>query len=194
MRRFLLLSCCLFVLPALAAAQSTNRVDLFAGYSYVNQDISLINVRNPSGISGWNASATLHLRSHLGVVADVSGFYPSNNTGCGAQCTSSARIHTFMFGPQISIGNGKLKPFVRLLVGDTNMYTANSGTESFAFTSNNAVTFGLGGGIDYALTHLLALRGQFDWLHSGFQTTNSQLTNEEVHNLAKISTGVVFRF
>lgn len=194
MRQFALLFCCLIVLPVLASAQSSDRLDLFAGYSYISQDISLRNLTNNSGVSGWNASLTLPIRSAFGVVADVSGFYPSSNSGCGSQCTSSARIHTFMVGPQINFGSGKVKPFVRLLVGDTNMYTANSGTESYTFTSNNAVTFGLGGGVDYNLTHRFGLRGQVDWLHNGFKTTNSQLAIDEVHNVARISTGVVVRF
>jgi opacity protein-like surface antigen len=193
-RQFSALFFGLFLLPPLAAAQSSNRVDLFAGYSYSSQDISLINVANGSGVSGWNASATFPLHSYLGLVADFSGFYPSYTTGCGAQCTSSAKIHSFLFGPQISIGHGKLKPFARFLVGDTNLYTSSAGLSSYTFTSNNALTFGLGGGIDYGLTHRLALRGQVDWLHNGFQTSNSQLTTQEIHNVARISTGVVFHF
>jgi opacity protein-like surface antigen len=191
-RRFLPLAFFVLSFSLFSAAQSENRVDLFAGYSYSSQDISLINLVNSSGVSGWNASATFPMHSYLGLVADFSGFYPSYNTGCGAQCTSSAKIHTFMAGPQISLGHSKLKPFARFLVGDTNLYTSSAGSSSYTFTSNNAITFGLGGGIDYGLTHRLALRGQVDWLHNGFHTSDGQLTNEEIHNVARISTGVVF--
>lgn len=194
MRRFLPLFFSVLSLSLFSAAQSENRVDVFGGYSYSSQDISLINFASGSGVSGWNASATFALRSHLGLVADFSGFYPSYNTGCGAQCSSSAKIHSFLFGPQVSLGHSKLKPFARFLVGDTNVYTSVAGSNTYILNSNNALTFGLGGGVDYGLTHRLALRGQVDWLHNGFKASNGELTNQEIHNIARISTGVVFHF
>jgi opacity protein-like surface antigen len=193
-RRFVPAFSLVFLVCGFCAAQSSNRVDVFAGYSFLTQDISLSNVFNSSIVSGWNASATFPVRSHFGVVADFSGFYPSYNTGCGSQCSSTARIHNFLFGPQVSMGAGRLRPFARFLVGDTNMYTYTGGTNSETFTSNNSLAFGLGGGIDYGLSHRLAVRGQVDWLHNGFQTNDDQRTSEEIHNVARISTGVVFHF
>jgi len=193
-RRYLPLLLCLLLLPGLSAAQSSDRVDVFGGYSYISQDLSLTHALGNSGISGWNASATFAVKGGLGIVADFSGFYPSYNTGCGAECSSTARIHTLLFGPQVSIRRARWKPFARFLIGDTNMYTYAAGTNAYTFTSNNSLTFGVGGGVDFSLTRRLALRGQVDWLHSGFQTTDNQRTFEEIHNLARISTGIVFRF
>jgi len=183
-----------FSLPGFCAAQSSHRVDVFVGYSLLAQDISLTNVFNHTVVSGWNASATFPIRSHLAVVADFSGFYPSHNLGCGPQCDSTAKIHNFLGGPQFSIGSGRLRPFARFLVGDTNMYTNVAGTNSATFTSNNSLAFGAGGGIDFAMSPRLALRTQADWLHNGFQTTNKSRSIEEVRNVARVSLGAVLRF
>lgn len=194
MRHFLALCCFVFLLSALAGAQSFERAEIFGGFSYINQDISLSNPNGGSGVSGWNASLGFNLRPSLGVVADVSGFYPSFNTGCGALCNASARIHTFLAGPQVSIPRGKWKPFVRFLIGDTNMFTGINGETSYTFTTNNSITFGVGGGLDFNLTHRLAVRAQVDWLHNGFQTSNPQRAFEEIHNIVRVSPGVVYRF
>lgn len=194
MRHFLPLLLGVVLLCGLSVAQSSDRVEVFGGYSYINQDLSLTYPNGNSGINGWNASATFAVKRSFGIVADFSGFYPSFNTGCGAECTSSARIHTLLFGPQVSVRRGRWKPFARFLIGDTNMYTYNAGVNAYTFTSNNSLTFGVGGGLDFSLTPRIALRGQVDWLHTGFQTSDNQRTNAEVHNVVRISPGVVFRF
>ena len=194
MRRFLPLLFFVSSITTLSLAQSGNRAEIFGGYSYINQDTSLSNPLGNSGVNGWNASANFALKPSLGIVADFSGFYPSYNPGCQGNCSSTANIYTFLFGPQVSMTRGRWKPFARFLIGDMHMTTQLGGVESTTFTTNDSLTFGLGGGIDYSLTHRLALRGQVDWLHNGFKTTDSSLANDEIHNVARISTGVVFRF
>ena len=61
------------------------------------------------------------------------------------------------------------------------------------FTSDTSFTFGAGGaGVDFDLTpeicvaRTLAARWVF--------TADNQRTNEEVHNLVRLSTGIVIRF
>jgi len=193
-RYFLPLCCFVCLLPALARAQSFERGEVFGGFSYINQDISLSNPNGGSGVKGWNASLGYLLVPRLALVADVSGFYPSFNTGCGAQCTASARIHTFLVGPRISFPRGKFKPFVRFLAGDTNMFTGLGGLTSYTFTTVNSLAVGAGGGLDYDLTHRLAVRVQVDWLHNGFQTSNPQRASQEIHNIVRVSPGIVYRF
>ena len=58
----------------------------------------------------------------------------------------------------------------------------------------SSFTFGAGGGVDYRLTRRIALRGQLDWLHTGFQTSDNQRSNEVIPNVVRVSTGIVFRF
>jgi len=181
------------LLSALCVGQSperqpSGRVDVFGGFSFVPQDFSLT---NPDGghLFGWNASATFPQPHHLGVVADVSGYYPSFNYGCGSGCAQSAKIHSFLFGPQVSVTRGRLKPFARFLLGDTYI-----STDLKVFTSSNSLTFGAGGGVDISLSHRFALREQVDWLHNRFQTSDNQRYNEEHRNVARLSTGLVIRF
>ena len=167
--------------------QSAGRVDVFGGFSFVPQDFSL--TTNGGHLFGWNASATFPQPHHLGVVADVSGYYPSYNFGCGPGCAQSAKIHSFLIGPEVSVTRGQLKPFARFLLGDTYMSTGLN-----TFTSSNSFTFGAGGGVDISLSHRFALRGQVDWLHNMFQTSDNQRYSQEHRNVARLSTGLVIRF
>ena len=183
MSRFLSVGIMVALGSAFCAGQTAGRVDVFGGFSWLSQDISLLN-QSTIGPVGWTASATFPVRPRMGVVADVSGYYHNCGTGC-----SSAKIHTFLFGPQYSVDRGRLRPFARFLIGDTYMTTSLS-----AFTSNNSFTFGAGGGVDVTLSRRLAWRGQVDWLHNGFQTSDNQRTNQEKHNVARLSTGIVIRF
>ena len=171
-----------------AEKKSPGRMDLFGGFSWLSQDLSLV---NPSGTGpiGWNASITFPQPHGLGVVADFSGYYPSFDFGCGAGCSDSAKVHSFLAGHQISMSRGRVRPFARFLIGDTYMSTSFR-----SFTASNSFTFGAGGGVDFNLSPRFALRGQVDWLHNGFKTSDNQRTFEEVHNLARLSTGIVVHF
>lgn len=185
MRRFLF---CVFVVlmcGSFALGQVPDRFELFAGYSLVNADFTLTST---TVLNGWNASMNFKSRSWFGLVADFSGYYPS--------AFGSARAHSFLFGPQASVSLNRITPFAHFLIGDTNVsYTADSSLPSFRFLSaNNSFTYGGGGGLDYRLTDHLAVRGQADWLHNGFKTVDNQLSYRLKPNVARISTGIVFRF
>jgi|SRR5579864_537298 len=151
------------MLSGFCIGQASSRVDFFGGFSYVNQDISL---SSPNALTGWNASATFTVNHQYSVVADFSGYYPGYNPGC-IGCGNHARIHTFLFGPQISITRGRFTPFARFLLGDTHMRPTVEGIPNYVTsTSNNSLTYAGGGGVDVGLTHRFALRGQVDWLRN----------------------------
>ena len=187
MRRVISALLVLVPLSAICMGQA-KAVDVFGGFSWLSHDLSLTNP-NGTGPIGWNASATFPVRPKVGVVVDFSGYYPGFNFGCGAGCTQSAKVHSFLLGPQTSRSQGRVQPFARFLIGATHMTTSFN-----LFLSDNSFTFGAGGGADFRLTHRFALRGQVDWLHNGFHTEDNQLTHEEVHNLACLSTGFVIHF
>src|SRR5579862_1292266 len=108
------------LLAGVCVGQSSGSVEVFGGYSYMSQDFSLT---VPNGVSGWNASATFKLARHLGFVADFGGYYPGlTGEGCGT-CGQTAKIHTFLFGPQVSMTVGRVTPFARFLVGDSHVTT-----------------------------------------------------------------------
>jgi len=191
--RFVTVVFAVIFLTGLSAAQSSDRGELFGGFSYIHSDFSLTKPSG-SGLYGWNASATFKVFRRLGVVGDFAGYYPGYSFGCGSGCNQSAKIHTFLFGPQASLTEGKVTTFVHFLFGDTNLHTIQAGLPGNTFTSTNSRTFGAGGGVDVGLTRRFAVRGQADWLNNGFQTVDDQRTSQEVHNIVRISTGLVFRF
>jgi opacity protein-like surface antigen len=185
MPRFLFCVFAVLLCGSFALGQSPDRFELFAGYSLVNADFTLT---SRTVLNGWNASMNFKSGSWFGLVADFSGYYPSD--------FGHAKAHTFLFGPQVSVSLDKITPFAHFLIGDTNVsYTADSSFPRFSFLSaNNSFTYGGGGGLDYRFTPHLAVRGQADWLHNGFNTVDNQLSYRLNHNVARISTGIVFRF
>jgi hypothetical protein len=72
--RFSTIDVIVVVLAGICLGQSSNRVDVFGGFSYVSQDFSLT---KPNGLIGWNASATVPLARRLEFVADFAGYYPN---------------------------------------------------------------------------------------------------------------------
>ncbi|HEV2399050.1 MAG TPA: hypothetical protein VGS27_19045 [Candidatus Sulfotelmatobacter sp.] len=173
-------------------AQSPDLVEVFGGYSYMNPDVSMV---APS-VSGWNASANFKVHRRIGIVADFSGFYPSYTYPEGASV--SGKTHTFLFGPQVSMTRGRFEPFAHFLVGFTHVTNHPYAGLTFSqFTSSSSYTLAAGGGVDYFFTRRFAIRGQADWLHAGFVPVGGG--DPGVHyarndNVARISTGIVFRF
>jgi hypothetical protein len=176
-------SLCCFVSVLLFAtfsvAQSSDRVEIFGGYSIVTPDFT---GSVPKGASGWNVSGTVNFLRHGGVVADFSGFSPSGPNPCPS-CGGGpfAHYHAFLGGPQASISLGKIKPFAHFLMGQT--WGSLTHTDSQFGGDFSYFTYGAGGGGDFVLDRWFAIRAQADWLHVG-----------SPGNVARISTGLVVRF
>lgn len=161
------LSALLLAMCALPAFAQDSKVDIFGGYSYLRAEPG-------SGLpgvntNGWEASLTYNWNNWLGLKADVDGHY----------CCGDAKEHDFLFGPQISLGHGKLAPYVHGLVG-----ASHGSATGF---SDTVFAFALGGGVDVKVTDLVGIRvGQFDY----FGTRYSGYTQ----NNFRFSTGLVFHF
>ncbi|HET9306954.1 MAG TPA: outer membrane beta-barrel protein [Candidatus Sulfotelmatobacter sp.] len=162
------------------SSESSSRVEVFGGFSYLTHDFSLTTA---NGLKGWDGSATFKVARYVGVTADFSGYYPSG-------CCGTNSVHTYLFGPQVSFRLQRVSPFVQFLMGGAHISFSAPG--AFALASDKAFLYAFGGGIDYSLTRRLALRGQVDWLHSGYETWDSQ--GSDPPNGARIVTGVVIRF
>ena len=195
MRRFPLVVLVVFMMSSLTLAQSWHRLEIFGGYSYMHRDMSMI---APSGVHGWNASANWRLHRWIGAAADFSAFYPGLPCCTAGSTAVGGRTTTFLFGPQLSLRRPRLSPFAHFLIGYTNLMPANNGALSVEmFTSHNSFTLAAGGGADYTLSKRLALRGQADWLHSGFVLLSSFQPGRHYppnDNVVRISTGIVVRF
>jgi Outer membrane protein beta-barrel domain len=175
--RYLFCVLAVLLFAGFSAAQSSDHVEVFGGYSYMNPDFTST-VSN--GASGWDVSATVNVMRHAGIVADFSGFSPTG-ANAGNVSPASAAYHTFLGGPQASIRMGRIKPFARFLMGATRGSLTHPGNQFGGDFSH--FTYGAGGGVDLELDRWFALRGQVDWLHVGSQG-----------NVARVSAGLVFRF
>ncbi|HWY58507.1 MAG TPA: hypothetical protein VNZ03_28840 [Terriglobales bacterium] len=129
----------------------------------------------------------------IGLVADFSGHYGSVplavNPTCtaiiGAACsglTGSANVHSFLFGPRVSVSVGKVRPFAHALIGAAHL----SESASLLSSSDTSFAYAVGGGLDYHLIPLISWRLQGDLLQTRF-FSNTQ-------NNVRISTGIVVRF
>jgi hypothetical protein len=174
--------CCfvsVLLFAAFSVAQSADRVEIFGGYSIMTPDFT---GSVPKGASGWNVSGTVNFPRHFGIVAEISGFSPSGSDPC-ASCGggSFAHYHAFLGGPQASIRLGPIKPFAHFVMGQT--WGSLTHADSQFGGDFSYFTYGAGGGADFTLNRWFAIRAQADLLHVG-----------SPGNVARISTGLVFRF
>lgn len=177
-------------------SQGPSRVELFGGYTYINPDFSLV---SGTGVSGWNASANFKVHRSIGLVADVSGFYPRYTYGRYSGYTkASGNTYTFLFGPQISIHLRRFTPFGRFFVGVSHVSQQTIANYTFnEFKSNTALSLATGGGLDYSVARHIAIRGAVDWLYAKFTPIGGGdpgANYVQNRNVVRISTGMVFRF
>ena len=159
--------------------------NVFFGYSYLS---AYQNTGGRANLNGWEGSLEGKVAPLLGIVADVSGHYGSQDFAL--VCTAplcppsnlSSSTHSFLFGPRVSFSVGKFRPFAHALFGASHI----SGSASGVSESDTSFAYALGGGLDYHLVPLIAWRIQADALQTRFfGGTQSN---------ARISTGIVFHF
>lgn len=168
-----------FVLSSIAAAQ-VPKGNIFFGYSYVTADL---NVNDRSNLNGWEGSLEGKVLPFVGIVADLSGHYGSNNFPSSAGTIHvNGSEHNFMFGPRVSTSIGKFRPFVHALIGAGHVSVSTTGFSA----SDTSLATAIGGGLDYHLFPALAWRFQGDYLQTRF-FSNTQ-------NNARLSTGIVLNF
>ena len=164
-----------------ANAQQSDRIEVFAGYSYTGYSVYQL-YSGPwtrFNFNGWEASATAKLAPHVGVEGDFGGGYGS-----------SYKLRTYMGGPRVSAAFGNANIYGHVLFGGLTF--ENQGysrtTTSFAMA--------VGGGADWWFSrHVGARLIQADYLRN----TNSAAAQTGVGgtgsgNNFRISTGIVFRF
>jgi Outer membrane protein beta-barrel domain len=174
--RLITIALFLLLVPAAALAQSGN---VFFGYSYSSADLS------PNGrtnLNGWNGSLEGKVLPWVGLVADFSGLYGTQNLGFSPAFNADTRITSVIFGPRLSVPVGKFTPFAHALFGASHIHESAS---NFSET-DTSFTDALGGGIDYRLIHGIGLRVQADMLQTRF-FSNTQ-------NNFRLSTGIVLHF
>jgi hypothetical protein len=174
-----------FILGTLASAQVPTSGNVFFGYSYYHTKISAVDSANTNG---WEASFEGKVLPFIGIVADFSQNYGSENfpIACPALSPSSCpanavNIHeqNYLSGPRVSASVGKLRPFAEALFGAGHVSTNGVGSDTSFATA-------LGGGLDYRIIRPIAWRFLGDYVQTRF-FGNTQ-------NNVRISTGIVLRF
>lgn len=188
MRKIVVVIFVAFSVVGLATAQIPTSGNLFFGYSYLNTDLSSIGRANTSG---WEASVEGKVLPWVGIVADFSGNYGSQNfpaicpTPVGfppsGPCLLKENINEYdvLFGPRLSASVGRFRPFAQAMLGVGHANANYVGTSAAFATA-------LGVGLDYRLMRVVAWRFQGDYLHNRFFGTRQEN--------ARVSTGIVLRF
>lgn len=182
MRKIAVTAFLFLISSAFAAAQVPTSGNVFFGYSYYNANVG----GQRTSLNGWNGSIEGKFLPLIGVVADFSGYYGSQNfTTCTVPILDCVIVnnnfteHNYLFGPRVSVSVGKIRPFAEVLIGAGHVHVNGGG-------SDTAFATAVGGGIDYKLVHLLALRAEGDYIHT-------DLFNIPQNNV-RISTGLAFHF
>jgi len=166
------------------AQESAPKVDVFAGYSYVQASPGVTGV-DSFHLHGGNASVAYNVTNWLGGVADFGGYTNGNilNTH------TSGTFSTYLFGPRVSYRHySRITPFGQVLFG-----VAHSNAAAFnTGNTQNAFTMTAGGGVDYKLFNHFAIRPfQAEYLMTRF--AEGTLGTRTQNNL-RVSTGFLFRF
>ena len=166
------------------AQESAPKVDVFAGYSYVQANPGVTGT-NSFHLHGGNANVAYNINNWLGGVADFGGYTKGNILGTGNDGTFS----TYLFGPRVTYRHySRITPFGQVLFGVAH---ANAAAFSTASTQN-AFSMTAGGGLDYKLFDHFAIRPfQAEYLMTRF--AEGALGTRPQNNL-RVSTGFRFRF
>ena len=167
-----------------ASAQIPTAGNVFLGYSYYNTNLSSVDRAN---LNGWEGSLEGKVAPWVGIVADLSGHYGSQNfpTVCPAipgPCPAAnlkVNVHNALFGPRVSVSVGKIRPFAEVLIGIGHVSAHSAGSDTSFATA-------VGGGLDYHWFPLLAWRVEGDYVTTRFFSATQ--------NNVQLSTGIVFRF
>jgi len=168
----------IFLLLSLSAkAQTSDRVEVFAGYSHLNYYVypAYTGPWTELGYNGLEVSAAYHLVPHLAAEADF-----SFENGPGHS------IQTYMGGARVSGGTKKASLFGHVLFGGLR--------EPYTGAANTTFAAAFGGGFDYWIGRRVGVRFiQADYLRTS-TNLGSYFAIHSNHANFRISTGVILRF
>ncbi len=159
----------LLTIPANAQSDFP-RVEIFGGYSLLHprlpgnlgssaSESAFLRSTGESvlgNVPGWGASATVNLTRMFGVTGDFGGNYKNADTIQGVSVNASGNVHTFLFGPTVTMRNKRVSPFVHALFG---IGRVGASAEGSRFTYNETgFAASIGGGVDIALRRHIAFR------------------------------------
>ncbi len=158
---------------AFAQEETTPKVDIFAGYSWLNPGGSIGGTRLPSIAAGGGVATTWNGNKYLGLTVDAD-FHRSD----------LANVSTVQFGPRLKLRQPQFQPFFETLLGLHRLSVAGLGTD-------NRIGITVGGGVDVPLTQRFAFRlleADYVWGHHNFFPLVTKTANL---NGARLRTGLV---
>jgi hypothetical protein len=182
--------------PKPAAAKtsddSNHRFEVFAGYSFLNNNIAFADDEEgvPQLVHGYAASVAFNLDRNFGIVADFSGHNGAMNSFADGSHQTEDQYY-FLGGPQISHSFGKVRISGHVLVGVAKQHYGEnfSGEGHLSFKETNFAA-GVGGSFDWMFSDCWGWRVlQFDYLTSLFNGEFSGRVNN-----VRGSTGIIVRF
>ena len=198
MRRFLLVVGVILVGSFSAAqANAQDRLTVFGGYSYVHQNVTIIESPTscPEGLiltcspftvntginfNGFNVSGTYHISGPFGVTGQFTGNFGPADHG-------SAHLYTYLFGPEIRCHH-EFSPFAHILLGGA--HESIGGTSNgFIVPTETANGFAMmaGGGLDIKIGKHIAFRPiAVDYLLFHSNGSNS--------NMPQVTSGFTLRY
>jgi hypothetical protein len=154
-RYWLPLALTLLLLSTAVFAQEevTPKVDIFAGYSWMNVG-GRVGPFNLKGINkGWGIASTYNFNQYAGLTLDTDAHYGD-----------IVNVSTVMFGPRLKFREEHFQPFAQALVGLHRLSLNGYGTD-------NRIGIVLGGGFDIPLTKRIGWRlieADYVWTHHNF--------------------------
>jgi opacity protein-like surface antigen len=179
-----LLAVLVFSAVSVSAQETAPKVDVFAGYSYVQANPGVTGV-DSFHLHGGKANVSYNVTNWLGGVTDFGGYTNGNILSSGASGTFS----TYLFGPRVSYRHySRITPFGQVLFG-----AAHANAAAFNTTgTQNAFAMTAGGGVDYKVFDHFSIRPfQAEYLLTRFK--EGTLGTRDQNNL-RVSTGFVVRF
>jgi hypothetical protein len=188
-RYLLLLGAVLFSLYA--AAQNSDRIEVFGGYSHVGYYYypAYTGPWTLSSFNGWEASAAFKLIPHLAAEGDFGGLYGPQ----GNDCCPRDRIQTYMGGPRVNARLDKANFYAHVLFGGLR-YRTTFGTTPVTVDADTTFAMAVGGGADLWLARRFGIRIlQVDYLRNN-NPIPGYFAHPGQHANLRIATGAVFRF
>lgn len=179
-----------------ARSQARDKIELFGGYSYLRGSVQVgqpalavpcppncgnsLTVAQHANLNGWEFSARYKLLPFVGAVADFNGNYGTLDGG-------KTRVHTFVFGPQVSLPT-KVSPFAHALFGVAKESQDPLTTVLFhSLGSDTSFAMAVGAGIDVKAAPFIAVRlFQVDYVRTHLHGTTQ--------NQPRVSAGIVLHF
>lgn len=160
------------------------RFTLAGEYNYIRANAPPASC-NCFSLNGGDIQAGVTIRYWLRAVADVGGAHANAIGSLGQNLT----LFTYMGGPEIVFHGRRIETFAHGLVGAAHASDSYFPTATTYSTSANSFAYKAGGGFDFALSHLLAVRVvEVNYLHTGLP---NGMGNSQSH--LTIGAGIVLR-